>query len=831
MADDLGMDPLEPSDAGVSSWLDLGGAWTLRAVDGPTPDAVAGQVLAAEVPGCVHLDLLRAAVTGDPFDGLGEQTTEWIGRTRWRYERSFDWRPDGGSRVALVAQGLDTLATVELNGAVVAVTENDHRRYRFDVTGLLRTGGNDVAVTFDAPVPALSRRSVQHGGELPHQLRHPFNALRKTACNFGWDWGIDVSTSGISRPIGIETWNGVRICAVRPLVSVAGTHGVLQVHVDLEHARAGDETEVEVTVRRGGVTSAARAVVGGSGRVDVIVPEVELWWPIGHGDQPLYDVEVAAGAARWTGRVGFRTVELDTSPDEDGTRFAVRVNDREVTVRGVNWVPADALAPRVTAERYAQRLDDAVQAGANLVRVWGGGTYESDVFYDLCDERGLLVWQDFAFACAAYAEEPWLADEVEAEVREAVTRLSPHPSLALWNGNNENLWGYVTWGWQTALRGRTWGDGYYRRLLPEVLAELDPTRPYMAGSPYSGVEYTDPNDENHGTVHVWNVWFGEGHDGYERWRPRFVSEFGFQGPPTWRTLTAVVHDEPLSVDGPQLQAHQKDDGGHDRLMARLAGYYPAPRDLEEWHLATSLNQAAAVRAGVEHFRSLAPRVTGTIWWQLNDDWPVVSWSLVDYYGRRKPAWFALRDAYAERLLTIRPRGDRTVVVVLNDRDEAVDATMSVRRVAFDGEVLAEASFPVVVAPRGSAVVAVPDTVAVPVDPSREVLVAAVDGAFGFRRAVRDYAHVVDQHLDPDPFSASVRTVPSGAEIVVTARSYVRQLTAFPDMIAGEVTVDRAVEPMLAGEELVIRLDADRAIRPDEVDLARVLRSANGLGRR
>jgi beta-mannosidase len=418
------------------------------------------------VPGCVHTALLAAGLIADPFDGANEADIQWIGRTTWRYDTEFTWHDSGATRHDLVAAGLDTFATIELNDRMIGRTQNQHRSYRFGIGEVLREGTNRLSVTFEAPVDVAEARSAEHG-ELPHTNHHPYNAVRKMASNFGWDWGIDVATSGIWKSLSIESWSGVRIAAVRPLVDVDGTSGILTAHVEIERDGVGTSAAVDVTAAVGGVLARAHIDEDQTATSVVVrVPEVHLWWPVGHGEHPLYDARITAesdaGADDWSGRIGFRTIELNTSADEAGTPFILQVNGRPVQVRGANWIPDHAFLTQIDRDRYARRVTDAVEANMNLLRVWGGGIYEDDDFYTECDERGVLVWQDFLFACAAYAEEEWLAVEVEAEAREAITRLSAHPSLVIWNGNNENIWGYVEWGWRPRLGDRTWGNGYYR---------------------------------------------------------------------------------------------------------------------------------------------------------------------------------------------------------------------------------------------------------------------------------------------------------------------------------------------------------------------------------
>ncbi|MFG3341895.1 glycoside hydrolase family 2 protein [Glycomyces sp. NPDC048151] len=825
--------------------------WTMTAdtlaADAPAPVAAAlASGVPAAVPGEAHLDLRRAGLIDDPFDGGNEAAQQWIGDTAWRFTTVFDWADDGSARHDLVAYGLDTVAVLSLNGTEVGRTENQHRSYRFDVRGLLREGRNSLSVAFAAPVPETDARAARDG-ELPRVNHHEYNQIRKMACSFGWDWGIDVAGAGIWRPIGLDSWSGARIAAVRPLVDVAdrlggGHDGLLTAHVDLERAAGDAPVPVQVTVTGpDGETRHATAEVpagAASTTVEVRVPDVRRWWPVGHGDQPLYDVDVTAGEAVWHGRVGFRTVELDTEPDAAGAPFDLLVNGERVLVRGANWIPDHAFLTEIDADRLASRFADALDANMNLLRVWGGGIYETEAFYDLADEHGLLVWQDFLFACAAYSETGATRSEVEAEAREQITRLSAHPSLVLWNGNNENTWGSVDWSWAHHVDERGWGDAYYSELLPALLAELDPTRPYSPASPYSFGDYRHPNDERYGTMHIWDVWNRADYKVYADYKPRFVSEFGFQAPPAWSTLTRVVHDEPLDPFGHEMLVHQKANLGNAKLERGWQGHLPDPQSIEDWHWTTQLNQAHAIRFGVEHFRSLTPHNTGTILWQLNDNWPVVSWAAVDFDGHRKPVWHALRDAYAPRLATLQPRAsaaavanawegleaepDTLALVLVNDTGEPYRGTFTLTRETFDGEVLAKAVLETAVDPRDATAVTVPADVAAFGDPATEYLRAEGDG---FAPAFRFAAEVAAQRLDPRPYTVTAEPAPDGCVLHITATSLVRDLFCHADKVHPDARADQGMLTLRAGDTATIRVTAPTA---DPEAFAAALRSANDL---
>ena len=813
--------------------------WTLTSTSGPVPAAIAGRTIPAEVPGSAHTDLLAAGLIPDPYLDRVEEKLVWAHRVNWRYALELEARaPEPDERVDLVFDGLDTVATITLNGSVLGSTANMHRSYRFDVGPALTPGANQLTVDF--------RSALEHAEEVerelghrPHTMAHPYNMVRKMACSFGWDWGPDLQTAGIWKPVRLERWRTARLAQVRPLVTVDddGT-GRVAVHVEVERAGLGDDVDLDLAAdvagHRASVTIPAGTTVG---VVVVTVPEVDLWWPAGYGEHPLYDLDVSLARAGGAGqgprldgyarRVGFRTITVDTTPDEIGTPFTVVVNGRPIFVKGANWIPDDHFLTRITRDRLERRVDQAIGAHMNMLRVWGGGIYETEDFYDVCDERGMLVWQDFLFACASYPEEEPIRGEVEAEARENVARLTPHASLALWNGGNENIWGFADWGWSEPLAGRTWGLGYYTELLPAIVAELDPTRFYATGSPYSPGSAASgavhPNDPDHGTRHEWEVWNQLDYVAYRNHVPRFCSEFGFQGPPTWATLTQWVHDEPLTPTSPAFLLHQKAADGNGKLDRGLEPHLPTPDTFEDWHWATQLNQARAVTFGIEHFRSWWPRTAGTLVWQLNDCWPVTSWAAVDGDERLKPLWYALRRAYAPRLLTVQPRGERLVLVAVNDDDAPWRGPVQVERQTFAGHTCATAGLDLDVPSRSVVELALVDPLISPQEPRSEVLVANI----GEVRTVHTFGEDLDLAYDPDALSADVVRVPEGYRVDVRASSFARDVAVLAERVARDAVVDEMLVPLLAGEQLsfVVRTTAD--IDPAALAGPLVLRSATG----
>jgi beta-mannosidase len=462
----------------------------------------------------------------------------------------------------------------------------------------------------------------------------------------------------------------------------------------------------------------------------------------------------------------------------------------------------------------------------NMLRVWGGGIYETDDFYDACDERGVLVWQDFPFACAFYAEEEPLRSEVEAEARENVARLVAHPSLVLWNGNNENLPAYHDWNWQEDLQGRSWGLGYYTDLLPGIVAELDPTRPYAPGSPYSPGDLP-PNDPDHATRHEWDVWNVVDYTHYRDHIPRFCAEFGFQGPPTWATLTRWIRDEPLTPTSPGFLHHQKAHDGNGKLYRGLIPHLPVPEDFEDWHWATQLNQARAVAFGIEHFRSWWPRTAGALVWQLNDCWPVTSWSAVDSDERPKPLYYALKHAFAARLLTVQPRGGRPTLIAVNDLDEPWTARIVATRQTFTGEIRAADDVPLAVAPRSVAQLDLSDDLLKPVDASGEVLVVTTADA----RTHHLFAEDRDLAYDAAPLTATVAAVAGGYRVDVRAASYTRDIAVLADRVAGDATVDDMLVCLAAGQTASFHVHTSATLHDPAALLdPRVLRYANAITR-
>ena len=798
----------------------LDGKWRLTCLGGQGARPGLPEAIPAIVPGTVHTDLLAAGLIPDPYLDLNEIAVDWVGKCDWRYETTFNWSNDGAENTDLVFAGLDTFATITLNGVALGETANMNRSYRFAVREHLRPGENHLAVTFES---AWKRGEALEKIYEPRLNNYPgpANLMRKMACNFGWDWGPTVVTSGLWQSATLQSWSKARLRAIRPEITLAGADGHVHVHTEID----GDATNLGLRISVAGQTVTAPV-----GSAEITVPNPELWWPAGLGNQPLYPVtvELLDGETvldSWSRNIGFRSLRLDTTPDEEGTPFAFVINDVPVYICGANWIPDDCFLPRVTPERYAARIAQAKAANINMLRVWGGGIYETEAFYEECDRQGMLVWQDFLFACAAYPEEGDLPAEIEAEARENIVRLMPHPSLVLWNGNNENIWGWFDWGWQDVLKNRTWGLGYYLDLLPRLVAELDPTRPYWAGSPYSGSMDIHPNDPAHGCTHLWDVWNEIGYEHYADSTPRFCSEFGWQAPPTWATLTQSVHDNPLTPTSPGVWHHQKATIGNDKLLRGLKGHLPEPKTMDDWHFVTQLNQARAIKFGIEHMRSNRGRNMGTIVWQLNDCWPVTSWAAVDGYGRLKPLWYALRAVYHPHLLTIQPRGEGLSVVAVNERTLFWRGPVTIKRLRFDGTVLAEWTHWRLCADRLSAAeLPIPADIAAAGDKSNELLVATMHDSTAFHYFAED----LDLNLPQPEFDLKVEKAADGYQVTVTAKTLIKDLCLFVDRIHPDATVDDMLVTLLPGQSRTFVVQSPVALDPKTLSSAPVFRCANQL---
>jgi beta-mannosidase len=671
------------------------------------------------VPGDVHCALMAAGRIEPPFYDRNEDACAWMEEREWWYRASFAGPPPVGldERLRLILHGLDTFATVYLNGKPLGRHANMFREAVFDVTtAVLPARENILAIRFDPPL----RRVGANGPDQWALFATERVWMRKAQYGYGWDFGPRLPTIGVWRPVELRrercaVITGVRFATLE--LPAGGRDALVAVTVEAEHFAGPAELEARVELRPpgGGATAETVLAVAGTATAYLTLPDPPLWWTHDLGKPALHELVITLSAAGQEvdadrRRVGVRTIELDQGPDpeEPGTRFFRFVlNGVPVFARGANWIPADSFVGAMPAERYARLLDQAAGANMNMLRVWGGGIYEHDAFYELCDARGVLVWQDFMFACAAYPERE-LAAEVELEARAQVARLRAHPSLALWCGNNECQWIHDQ---QFPERGgeRVPGALFYDDVLPRVVADLDGRTPYWPGSPFGG---DDHNGREDGDVHNWEVWhgnrprrFGEpsppleptpervSYVHYAEDRGRFISEFGTLSAPDRETLRRCIPADQLRHHSPSLDHHTKDTPKYkiDMLLASVTG---VATDLDDFVDFSMIAQAEALKFGLEHYRRRKPHCSGTLIWQLNDCWPGLSWSLVDYHGFAKAAYFFTRRAYAPVLASFRvDTGGAVELWVTNDSAAAVHDDAVVRLRTFDGDVLGEDEVP------------------------------------------------------------------------------------------------------------------------------------------
>ena len=633
--------------------VSLNGPWTLDC-------APAGfTAVPAQVPGSVYNDLLTAGLIPDPFFRDNEMDALALMDHDWTYSRTFEVDDAllASDRVYLRCEGLDTLAAVTVNGRAAGRADNMHRTWEFDVKRLLRPGENRISVVFASPTKYIKKAYAKSRADGSSDAMVGFPHLRKAHCMFGWDWGPRLPDAGIWRNISLIGVDTARIRDVQVLQHHKNGAVTLEIVTNLTHLTRG-RTAVAVTV-----TAPDGTVLKGAGERCVLsIPDPQLWWPAGLGGQPLYRVHVALTGDKgeldqWEKRVGLRTMTVTRRKDKWGESFSHCVNGVDVFAMGADYIPEDNLLPRVTPERTRRLLEDARAANMNCIRVWGGGHYPSDAFYDVCDELGLLVWQDFMFACAVYDLTEDFEASITAEFIDNIRRLRSHPSLALWCGNNEMEQFVAVGEWVSSCKQKADYIKMYEYIIPKVLKAEDPQAFYWPASPSSGGSFDVPQDPNRGDVHYWDVWHGlKPFTDYRNYLFRYVSEFGFQSFPCMATIESFTAPEDRNVFSYVMEKHQRNASANGRIVSYLSQMYLYPGDLDALVYASQLLQAQAMQYGVEHWRRNRGRCMGAVIWQLNDCWPVASWSSIDYYGRWKALHYYAKRFFAPVLISCHEEG-------------------------------------------------------------------------------------------------------------------------------------------------------------------------------
>lgn len=643
----------------MTEQMNLGGAWRMREADSQTWHS-------AHVPGSVYADLMADGTMPDPFWRENELDAFERMKKDYVYQRTFTVTEAqlAHAHVELVCEGLDTLAHVSLNGHEIAFTNNMHITWVWDVKEQLHAGENTLEMRFDSPILYCAKKAEEAPGWESSDATPGFRHLRKAHCMFGWDWGPRLPDAGIWRPIFLRTWDTARL--ENALMLQAHHDGVVDVTIRPEIA--GESAwSAEITAPDGEVltlpeTTAAEQVI--------TIEHPQLWWPNGLGKQPLYRVTVrlAAGDTR-TWRIGLRTMTVSREKDEWGEEFCHVVNGVKVFAMGADYIPEDNILARVTPERTRRLLEDCKAANFNAIRVWGGGYYPDDAFYDICDELGLLVWQDLMYACAFYDLTPDFERSIRVETQQNVARVRHHASLALICGNNE-MEMFMAGANSALINHRTWEfvptyphhiTDYvkmFEYILPAIVKETAPQTYWWPASPSSGGNFDAPNDENRGDNHYWDVWHGEKpFTEYRKFFFRYASEFGFQSFPCLKSVEQFTLPDDRNIFSRVMERHQRNQAANGKILSYLSQTFRYPNSFDDLLYASQLMQAEAIRYGVEHWRRNRGRCMGAIIWQLNDIWPVASWASIDYYGRWKALHYAAKRFFAPVMISAEEEGE------------------------------------------------------------------------------------------------------------------------------------------------------------------------------
>jgi beta-mannosidase len=805
---------------------------------------------AAQVPGSVHTDLLAAGVIRDPYVGAPEAQLQWIGLADWEYRADFDVDAATLARphAELVFEGLDTFAEVELNGQPLLRADNAHRTWKARVDGRLQSRGNVLRIVFRSPItrllPAVQAMPHKIAGNYPSPYGdEPRDAMvgnfvRKPAYHFGWDWGPRYVTAGVWRPVRLETWDAQRVTdlAVRTEALDANL-AALTALVEVEHAGADATLPLRLQVRDPDgkpVVEVVRDVLLKQGtqtlQVRWQVPQPRRWWPAGQGAQDRYTVQVALGggdepALQASRRIGLRSVELKRAPDaEGGQGFAFVINGREVFAKGANVIPFDAFPARVDTARLRTILTAARDANMNMLRNWGGGYYEDEAYFELADELGLMVWQDFMFGGGMQPGfDPAFRQNVVAEARDNLRRLRHHPSIVLWCGNNEEETAWKDWGHGKQLTeadpvfaAKVW-QGYvdlFGTDLRKVVAEESLGVPYWSSSPSNDLD-SKANDSRRGDKHYWDVWGGPALPvtAYLRETPRFMSEYGLQAWPQLSTVDAFATRQEQQVDGEVIRAHQKfmAGKGNERLLHYIEMEYGTPRSFADFVYLSQVMQAEGIELAALHHRASRPYTMGSLYWQLNDVWPGASWSSVDYFGNWKALNFHARRFFADVAVAALRDAGETRVSLLNDGRTPVAAQLRYRVMDFDGKVLQQQQQAVTLAAQAATDVArLSDAELLKgADPRRTLAVFQVlrEGEVLAQRIVY-FAAAKEQRLAADQVHGELQAEGDHYRLRLSSRSLARAL--WIDFNTVDARVEDNAFDLLPGQphDVVVRSRAD-----------------------
>ncbi len=654
--------------------------------------------LSAKVPGTVHLDLMDNHLIPDPYKDENEKKVQWLENEDWDYQTQFaiSAKELGNKNIDLVFDGLDTFAEIYLNGKLLKKTDNMFRKWTVPAKQYLKQGENSLQIQFKSPVNTGKELAKKIPFALPES---PRSVVRKAQYQFGWDWGPRLVTAGIWKDVRLSFWNQAKLEAVKiEQVKITDKKAELDIHTEIFTEKGGKYT---VAVNGNAHTFSLK-----QGLNTILVPyqiqNPRLWQPNGWGEPNLYNIKISIQKeikliCEKTERIGLRTVELVQDKDAKGKSFYFKVNGQPMYAKGTNWIPGDSFSPRMTKEKYQKLIRDCKEANMNMIRVWGGGIYEDDEFYKACDENGILVWQDFMFAGSFYPADENFRKNLEEEVKDQINRLQNHPSLAIWCGNNEIDEAIVNWGYQKQFKYskedsvQVWKD--YKTIFHEVIPDAikkyatADKQLYWPSSPSIGWGHKESLTE--GDSHYWGVWWGEQpFEIYNEKVPRFASEYGFQGMPTLETTKSMFSGKPdLSLQNPVIKAHEKHSRGWEIIENYMKRDYIVPKDFVKYNYVSQLLQARGMQIAIEAHRRAKPYNMGTLYWQLNDCWPVVSWSSIDYLGNWKALHYQVKRSFEAVAVLVEKKEKAYDVYLLNDTLTDFDGDLQAELLSFDGKPL------------------------------------------------------------------------------------------------------------------------------------------------
>ena len=793
-----------PLAAAEPSLRTLNADWQFRAV-GNTDKPDVQQWHAAQVPGVVHTDLLRNGLIPDPFDRDNEFHLQWIGLTDWEYQTTFqlDSAALAHDHVDLVFDGLDTFADVYLNDQASLHADNMFRRWRISAKPLLKPGQNTLRIVFHSAITKMLPYVKSLPYVLPSISTHNFGNeeniatapyTRKAPYQYGWDWGPRFMTEGIWQPVHLETWEALRI----------DNFHIHQQKVATDTASITAELDIEAGKPMTATLALAHDEMSGSQTVDgnqtlqldagmnhvsfpIRIAAPKLWYPVGYGSQNRYrfSAVIRAGkevVARAEVKTGLRSVELRRAPDQWGKSFEFVVNGIEVYSKGADVIPFDSFPNRVTPEIHRKILQAARDAHMNMVREWGGGYYESDDFYDICDELGIMVWQEFAFGGDMIPGDVPYQENVRQEAIDQIRRLRDHPSIVIWCGNNEVETGWHHWGDRQEFkesispesRDRVWQDYIimFADILRSAATEYADPVPYWPSSPSADFEEI-PDNQHNGDMHYWQVWYAQApKEDYTKQFPRFMSEYGFKSFPEMRTIATFAKPEDYDIRSTVMQAHQKNKGGNERILTYMLREYREPKDFASYVYLSQVQQAEIIKIGAEHLRRQRPRTMGSIYWQLNDCWPVASWASIDYYGRWKALHYYARRFYDDVLISPFLHDDKVDVYVVSDKLQPLSGTIHMRLLDFSGNVLLDQTKDVQVPAQSNAIYLTVDktSTSAKADPRRSFLVFELEVAG--KRVSRNLIFFDATHNLDLPVAPKIETTvnKTGDDVTVTVQS-------------------------------------------------------------